>query len=167
MVVSNVSDAYYCFHGAEDYSSAAEQATDQTLKAFLLKKYHSYQAYNATFPQTWHIKDASGVVPSDVCKAYSDFERSVASNEDPIYCLITMLPCEYLWVWLAEQLSPPVSGNVYASWITGNSDPSGAYTMGNFLHAYGQNHTIDESKALDLYRQAMTFEQQNFATATQ
>lgn len=162
----NVSDAYYCFHGAQDYLAAESRATHKTLKAFLLKKYHSYQKFNDTFPTTWHIKDANGIVPSEVCKNYSAFETNVATNEDPIYCLVTMLPCEYLWAWLGEQLSPPATGNLYAPWITGNNDPSGAYAMGNFLNDYQQSFSFDEDKAIQLYTQAMNFEQQNFATAT-
>lgn len=51
----NVSDAYYCFNGAQDYLDAAQRATDPTLQAFLTAKYNSYQKYNATFPTTWRI----------------------------------------------------------------------------------------------------------------
>ena len=162
----NVSDAYYCFNGEQDYLTAQSKATDPTLKAFLLKKYTSYNKYNKTFPTTWHIKDANGIVPSDICKQYSEFESSVAKNEDPIYALIVMLPCEYLWAWIGAQLSPPIEGNLYAKWINGNNDASGAYTMGNFIEQYQQSYSIDENKALTIYTQAMNFELQNFATAT-
>lgn len=161
----NVSDAYYCFHGAQDYLAAESRADDETLKAFLLKKYQSYQKFNDTFAAIWHIKDANGIVPSEACKNYSEFESNVATDEDPIYCLIVMLPCEYLWAWLGAQLSPPVPGNLYAPWIKGNNDPGEAYAMGNFLNEYQQSHTIDTNKAIQLYTQAMNFEQQNFATA--
>ncbi len=161
----NVSDAYYCFNGAEDYLVAEKKATDKALKAFLLKKYISYQNYNQTFPKIWHLKNSEGIVPSKVCKEYSQFESKVAATQDPIYTLIVMIPCEYLWAWLGAQLSPPTSGNLYASWITGNNDPHGAYAMGNFLEAYQKNHTIDEGLAIELYKQAITFEYENFNTA--
>ena len=167
----NISDAYYCFNGADDYFSAANRTSDKILKAFLLKKYHSYKNYNDTFPDTWHLKDADGIVPTEVCKAYSDFESSVAQSEDPIYSLVTMLPCEYLWAWLGRRLAPPKKGNLYAPWINGNNDASGAYAMGNFLNDYQQRHghetiaAIDETKAMALYEKAMNFEFQNFATA--
>lgn len=159
----NVNDAYYCFHGAEDYQLAADKCDEPHLKAFLTKKYESYEKYNAAFPTTWHIKDASGVVPSDVVEKYSSFERTVVANEDPIYALIVMIPCEYLWAWLGAQLSPAKPGNLYASWITENNDPSGAYAMGNFLNDFQQHHEVDEEKAMRIYAQAMSFEQQNFA----
>ena len=93
----NVSDAYYCFHGADDYQTAVGKANSPGLKAFLQKKYEGYESYNATFPTTWHIKDADGIQPSDVCEQYAEFESSVAQNQEPIYTLIAMIPCEYLW----------------------------------------------------------------------
>ena len=163
----NVSDAYYCFHGASDYLTAANKATDPTLKAFLLKKYESYDQYNKTFPKIWHVKDANGVVPSDVCKEYSEFERATITAEDSIYALIVMLPCEYLWAWIGEQLSPAAKGNLYAPWINGNNDPSGAYAMGNFIDAYQKTYSIDENLAMDNYTKAMNYELQNFTVATE
>jgi thiaminase/transcriptional activator TenA len=161
----NISDAYYCFHGAADYLTAANKATHPVLEAFLLKKHKSYQQYNDTFPKTWRIKDASGIVPTEVCQQYSQFESGTASHEHPIYMLVVMLPCEYLWAWLAGQLSPPTQGNLYASWITGNDDPKGAYAMGNFLNDYAKENPLDEDLALKLYTQAMTYEFRNFKTA--
>src|SRR4051794_17467063 len=46
----NVSDAYYCFHGAKDYATAIKRADHPTLQAFLSLKHDGYQKYNATFP---------------------------------------------------------------------------------------------------------------------
>ncbi|MEM9919286.1 MAG: TenA family transcriptional regulator [Bacteroidota bacterium] len=162
----NVSDAYYCFHGADDYQTAASRTNDPILKAFLLKKYNSYKKYNDTFPEIWHIKDADGIVPSKAIEEYSNYERKVVQELDPIYALVVMLPCEYLWAWLGAQLSPAQPGNLYAPWITGNNDPRGAYTMGNFLNAYAHFHGIDNGLAMKVYTQAMQFEYDNFATAT-
>ena len=162
----NISDAYYCFHGAEDYGKAVARATDPVLKAFLQSKYQSYQDFNATFPTTWRISDASSIVPMQVTKEYSDFETMVATTYDPIYTLVAMLPCEYLWPWLSEQIGTPTPGNLYADWITGNGHSSGAFAMGNFLEAYRLQHPIDVAKATDIYTQAMQFEANNFATAT-
>lgn len=164
----NVSDAYYCFNGADDYATAASRAQDPTLRAFLMKKYDSYQKYNQTFPSIWHVRDASGVVPAKVCKEYSEYESVIASHEAAIYCLIVMIPCEYLWYWLANDLSPPKSGNLYAPWITGNDDPAGSYAMGNFIDAYQQENpgAIDVQKAIGFYKTATEYEALNFAAGT-
>ncbi len=163
----NVTDAYYCYEGAQDYLNAESQATDPTLKAFLFKKYESYNKYNQTFTTVWHLRDASGIVPLPSTLAYANFEGDVASHQLPIYTLITMIPCEYLWYWLANQLAPPAPGNIYAPWITGNDYPDGAYAMGNFIATYQQSHNIDENLAMSLYSQAMNYELQNFIAATQ
>ena len=164
----NISDAYYCFNGAQDYQEAESRAQDALLKAFLLAKYKSYDKYNQEFPTVWHLKDAAGVVPTEVCRQYSDFESSIAAHQDPIYAVVVMLPCEYLWAWLASQLAPPSPGNLYAPWITGNHDPSGGFAMGNFIDSYQAQYpdSIDEAQAIAIYTQAMEYEQKNFATAT-
>ncbi len=162
----NISDAYYCFHGAEDYKTAVGRASDLTLKAFLEKKQKSYESFNATFPKTWRVKDTSSIVPTDACKQYANYESSIVTNEEPIYCLVVMLPCEYLWAWLGATLSPAKPDNLYASWISGNNDPSGAYTMGNFIEIYRQYHSLDEDKAIEIYKTAMEHELLNFQSAT-
>ncbi|MDH3892693.1 MAG: TenA family transcriptional regulator [candidate division Zixibacteria bacterium] len=163
-----VSDAYYCFNGAQDYLAAETRTSDPELKAYLLAKYSSYQKYNQTFPDIWHVRDARGVVPLDICKEYSAWESTVASHEDPVYTVVALLPCEYIWYWLANQLAPPTPGNLYAEWITDNDSPKGAYAMGNYLVKYMAENpgVIDETKAIQLYTQAITYEQKNFAAAT-
>ena len=162
----NVSDAYYCFKGAEAYQFAASRAQDIVLEAFLTKKHESYDSYNQTFPKVWHVRDAAGIVPTKVTEQYAAFEAKVAQEADPIYCLIVMLPCEYLWAWLGAELSPAAPTNLYAPWIKGNNYPSGAYAMGNFLDAYQKQYPVDETLASEYYKQAMEFEYQNFAIAT-
>jgi thiaminase/transcriptional activator TenA len=164
----NVSDAYYCFHGLDDYAAAAKRATNPTLKAFLEAKHKTYEKYNTTFPTTWRVRDGASIVPYDITRQYSDFETRVAAQEDPIYSLIVILPCEYLWAWLAAQLAPPAPQNLYASWVTSNEGAHGAFAIGNFLETYRVTNpgSIDPQKALRIYTQAMTFEQQNFAAAT-
>jgi thiaminase/transcriptional activator TenA len=161
-----VNDAYYCYNGAQDYLNAESQAQDPTLKAFLLQKYKSYTRYNQSFTTVWHLRDASGIVPLQATIDYSEFEKNVASHQDPIYTLITMIPCEYLWYWLANQLAPPSPGNLYASWINGNNSAAGAYAMGNFIEQYRATHPVDFTRALNLYSQAMNYELQNFTAAT-
>ncbi|MCF4100020.1 hypothetical protein [Maritalea mediterranea] len=165
----NVADAYYCFNGADDYQAAAAKApSGSALQAFLNKKLAGYQRYNATFPSTWHVASAADVTPPEITKAYSDFERKVVAQYDPVYAIIVMLPCEYLWAWLASQMNSPSSQNVYGGWITGNNDPSGAYAMGNFLVQYQAANpgVIDQTLANNIYAWANFYEYANFSAAT-
>ncbi|MBV9108948.1 MAG: TenA family transcriptional regulator [Gemmatimonadetes bacterium] len=164
----NVSDAYYCFRGADDYKAVVERTADPRLRAFLKSKYDSYLNYNATFPKQWRVRDPASIVPFDICHDYCEFESAVAANDDPIYTLVAMLPCEYLWPWLASQLPQPAPTNLYASWVADNLGFGGAYAIGNFLESYRTRHpgSVDPAKATEIYTQAMNFEHQNFTAAT-
>ena len=164
----NVSDAYYCFNGANDYAKAEKRAEQLGLKSYLTEKQNSYAKYNKEFTKSWHIKDAEGVIPTPVCKDYSDFETKIATQRDPVYCIPLMLPCEYLWSWIASELaeSPPVPNNLYQSWITDNDDPKGAYAMGNFINQEPFKSYINDDEAISIYKQAITYEFKNFKTAT-
>lgn len=169
----NISDIYYCFHGASDYGAAAHRATNNVLKDYFLKKQESYNKYNQSACTTWNLTGSQSVSPTPTTFDYSEFERSVANGsaidgtvKDPIFTLIAMLPCEYLWAWLASQLAPPEPGNIYASWITSNNDPAGAYAMGHFLQDYISENPINEDLATTVYLTAMEYEYSNFHTAT-
>ena len=160
-----VMDIYYCLKGAEDYKTVAARATDPHLKAMLQHKYESYQSYNQTTLETWGLKNADGISPNEAVLAYSALEHEVATQEDPIYTLVAMLPCEFLWYWLSDQLKDDQEGNLYAFWIKGNLDPSGAYAMGNVIESYRKAHPamVDEAKALSIYKAAMEGERNDFA----
>lgn len=175
----NVSDAYYCFNGAEDYFRAVDRVDEypygvlemaETLRFFLIQKGQSYKKFNEeTFPKIWRIKDASGVLPFDATKDYSDFEKKVATEEHPIYTLFVMLPCEYLYYWLAHSIQPDIGDtNLYSEWITGNLHPGGAYAMGNFLDEFMKENpgVINIDKAIEIFIKAMGHEAKNFAAAT-
>ncbi len=169
----NVSDFYYCFHGASDYGTAAHRTTNKILKDYLLKKQQSYNKYNQSACTTWNLTGPQSVAPTPTALGYSKFEQSVANGsgfegtvKDPIFTLIVMLPCEYLWAWLASQLAPSEPGNIYASWITSNNYPDGAYAMGNFLQDYLSKNSINEGLATAVYLTAMEYEYSNFYAAT-
>ncbi|MDJ0628949.1 MAG: hypothetical protein QNJ44_11875 [Rhodobacter sp.] len=165
----NVADAYYCFEGAKDYAVAAARAPAGTpLQAFVEHKLKGYQDYNATFPDTWHVASARDVTPPQITRHYAAFEGQVVRTLDPVYSLVVMLPCEYLWAWLAEQMGTPARTNVYGGWITGNADPDGSYAMGNVLQAYSAAHpgAVDPRLAAAIYGCATYFEYANFAAAT-
>lgn len=163
-----VNDAYYCFNGEQDYCEASKAATDPNVKTFLQQKYLSYSRYNEVFPTIWHVSSAQCAIPNQVTADYSAFETSVAASAvagkfDPVYLLIAMLPCEYLWAWLAQQLAAKrFPNNVYQAWIDDNADPSGAFAMGNFLASY---QGLNQYMAHDFYSKAMQFELDNFLVA--
>lgn len=161
----NVDDGYYCFNGADDYLTASKKAKNELLKFFLKEKYNSYLTYNESFTDTWHIKDASSVIPTSVTKAYSDYERSVVLTKETIYSLVVMLPCDYLWYWFSTKIENKTPNNIYEPWIDDNLDSSSAYAIGNVLNLF--SNEIDIGEATEIYKNAMTFELNNFKQATQ
>ncbi len=163
-----VADAWYCFRGPDIYDEVAKSAKDPTLQCFLREKQKSYKRYNQWFTETWRLRDAGSIEPTNVLYQYADFEERVAREKTPIYTLVAMLPCERLWGWLGSQLSPPNVDNLYASWINDNNDLSGGYQIGNYLEYFAKKHpgAIDEEEAFKIYREAMRYEVENFKSAT-
>lgn len=168
----NISDIYYCHRSAEDYGRAAERTTNIVLKDYLRQKQSSYEHYNRTLCARWNLAGPHSIVPTATALGYTEFETAVANGtskegdvRDPIYALVVMIPCEYLWAWLAAKLTPPSPGNIYANWVTSNNDPKGSYAMGNFLETYISQQPIDESLATKIYQTAVEFEYNNFRTA--
>jgi thiaminase/transcriptional activator TenA len=161
-----VLDAYYCMKGRDDYSAAATHAPDETCREFCMGKVESYDDYNQYYHRTWHIREADSVIPENEIKEYADHEAFVAGNLDTPYLLCAMLPCEYLWTWIANQLDPDVpESSLYRFWVDGNAGtPEGAYQMGNLLESYRRE--IDEKQAMDIYAKSMNCELSVFTAAT-
>jgi thiaminase/transcriptional activator TenA len=160
-----VQDAFYCFKGRDDYSAAATHALDDTCREFLLKKVESYDKYNVYYHQTWHIREAYGVIPGHDIDDYASYEAYVAGNLESPYMFCVMLPCEYLWTWVANRLDPDTpEGSLYRFWIDGNKGiPNGAYQMANILELY-RGH-INEVDANKIFRNAMEYELKVFKSA--
>ncbi|MFV0581621.1 MAG: hypothetical protein ACK5N4_06205 [Parabacteroides gordonii] len=161
-----VQDAFYCFKGRDDYSAAATHALDESCKEFLTKKAESYDNYNVVYHKDWHIREAYGVLPGPEIDGYANYEAYVAGNLESPYVFCVMLPCEYLWNWVANQLDPRTpKESLYRFWIDNNGGiPNGAYQMANMLEQY--RSFVDEAKANEIFRRAMEYELEVFKSAT-
>ena len=91
----------------------------------------------------------------------------MAGHLDSPYLFCVMLPSEYLWNWIANQLLPTASPDgLYYFWIEGNGGtPDGAYQMANMLENYRTQ--TDEEQAKEIFHTAMRHELEVFSTATQ
>lgn len=161
-----VEDAYYCMKGRDSYSAGATHAYDEHCKDFLLAKCESYDNYNQYYHETWHIREAGGVLPGLDIKGYADYEAYVAGNLISPYLFCVMLPCEYLWTWIANTLdSVTPKDSLYRFWIDGNKgEPTGAYQMATILEEY--RSVINEDQAMEIFKKAMEFELKVFTSAT-
>ncbi|MBO5156346.1 MAG: hypothetical protein J6C05_04350 [Prevotella sp.] len=161
-----VQDAYYCFKAQDSYAAAATHAMDEDCEKFMQAKFDSYAEYNKYYHNPWCVREASGVIPGNAIKTYADYEAYVAQHLDSPYVFAVMLPCEYLWNWVANELAKTADPKgLYYFWIEGNGGkPEGAYQMAAMLERY--RNRIDEAKAKEIFRTAMEHEKEVFTCAT-
>ncbi|MFI3322359.1 MAG: hypothetical protein R3Y50_07520 [Rikenellaceae bacterium] len=162
-----VEDVYYCLKGAADYSAAAAACSDMYLRNFLKLKENKYNDYNEIYRTAWHLRDSYGIVPGKSIKNYANYEAYVSGSLDPIYTLVVMLPCEYLWWWIAYQLNNIVKAdNLYRFWVDWNykETPKGAIQMGEYIER--NRSLIDEDLALTIFKTALNHELEVFINAT-
>lgn len=164
-----VQDAYYCYHAQNTLRALMERVDQEAhsgLYDLVKSKVESYDAYNRTFLEDWHIRNTESVIPTETMQRYVEHERRVSLDEDPIYTLVVYLPCYHLWPWFARRLmmSPHYSPGVYQSWPEGIYQGEvesfgGAWLMGNFIEQWKDaGQPFDEALAHDIYRTSMEFE---------
>lgn len=171
------SDSYYCAQSASFYKLASDRAyglNDYALGRFLQKKHEWYKAYNEVFyegvddsnrNESQVIPSPVMPVPSRVILEYVSFQHWVVLKFHPVYTLIVMLPCEWLWAWLTQMLITEVdSSNEFLPWIRYNTDATPAFASANFIDSFMMSHgdIIFPSVADELYRTATAFEIDNF-----
>lgn len=161
-----VQDAYYCISAQNSYAAAATHAMDEQCRNFILGKCESYKEYNESYHTLWHIRDMDGVIPGPEIKDYAAYESYVAGNLDSPYLFCVMLPCEYLWTWVANTLKKSASSDgLYYFWIEENEgSANGAIQMANMLENYREK--IDISQAKGIFRKAMENEYKVFNAST-
>ena len=171
-----VQDAYYCYNAQEtmfDALNRIDRETEPDLFDLLESKVRAYDDYNRTFVEDWHIRNIESVIPTETIRLYSEHERRVALEEDPIYTLVAFLPCFGLWPWFARRLmlSPRYRPGVYREWFEsvyqGDEESFGeVWVIGNFIEEWkSQGKAFDEDLAMDIYRTGMDFELKVFTEA--
>ncbi len=164
----NVLDAYYCYEAAKSIWEGCRksQAADQGLYRLQSRLYNGYAAYNATFYEYWHVLTSKSVSPTDHFREYAAHERAVSLNDEPIYLLAALLPCYYLWYWMADKIhkDPAASPGVYRGWVDGNrGDPLTAYLVDEFINQWRlAGRPFDEAKAIRIFATSMEYESKVF-----
>lgn len=164
-----VQDAYYCYHARDTMNALLDRIDCEAqpeLFDLVKSKADSYDDYNRTFLEDWHIRNTDSVIPAETMRLYVEHERQVACDEEPIYSLAAFLPCYHLWPWFARQLmmSPRYKPGVYRDWFEGVYQGEiesfgGAWLMGNFIEEWKDaGNSFDEGLAHEIYRTSMSFE---------
>ena len=170
--VMNVQDAYYCYRAEETYQtllSVIDPADElmREMRALVEDNFNGYKEYNQTFFDTWRIPTASSVNPTEVFINYAEHEHHIACSCEPIYTLVAMLPCYYLWYWFCSKMYPEMSSNnLYRDWVEGSLSTGSAYRIGNFIDKWQKNQQpFDEERADEIYAASMNYELQVFTEA--
>lgn len=61
----------------------------------------------------------SDITPGPAIEKYLSDYRDIMEKEDPIFFAVALLPCERLWLWLANQLNETCC-NAYFTWKQAN-----------------------------------------------
>ena len=163
-----VMDAFYCYEAAKSIWEVCKKThtTDPQLYALQSKLYNGYTKYNSTFYEHWHILTSKSVSPTDNFRAYAEHERNVALNEDPIYLFPALLPCYYLWYWMANKIAndPSAAPGIYNGWVECNNyEPHSAYLIDDLITQWiSDGREWNEEKAMGIFSKSMEFENKVF-----
>lgn len=164
----NVMDAYYCYEAAKSIWDACRKSkkSDAGLYVLQSKLYNGYATYNSTFYTHWHVLTSKSVSPTENFRRYAQHERKVAETEEPIYLLPALLPCYYLWYWMADKIDKDASAapGVYREWVDGNKyEPHSAYLINDFITQWQKDgKPWDEGKAMKIFADSMECERRVF-----
>ena len=157
-------NAYYGYHSANALETALgrvkaeESPALYLLMADLLQR---YQSYNQGVQKQWCIQDPDAIQATSAFVDYVAVEKEVASREHPVYTLVSLLPCYYLWDWFSGVLldGGMAENNLYRSWLEGLHNPELPQKIGSFLDAWQQQgNPFDAAWATTLFTKAMHYE---------
>lgn len=155
-----VLDSYYCYRGADSYNTALcaiNKDKEPELYDLMSELHKSYREYNVTFFVGWHIRTSESINATKNFIKYAEHEHHVACSIPPIYTLVAMLPCYYLWYWFSdEMLKEMPKDNLYYLWATYCHSANSAYRIGNFIEEWKrQGKEFDETLATNIYTTSM------------
>lgn len=170
-----VQDAYYCYRSAETLNSLLckiDKEKEAELYELADSLYEGYVDYNQTFFTDWHLHTASSITPTDTFRSYSEHEHYVMCAYEPIYTLVALLPCYYLWPWFGKEIksSGGYTPGVYKSWFDGCWDGDSyfdsAYVIGNFIEEWkSKGKEFDEELAKQTFKTSINYELAAFTEA--
>lgn len=67
----------------------------------------------------FHLQGVDGIKVTEAMKGYLAEYQRIMVEEEPIMFAVSLLPCNRLWVWIANQLNIGY-GNAYWSWKKNN-----------------------------------------------
>ena len=159
-----VQDAAYCREVVQGHGTVIQRAQDDALRGFLEQRRNRFKRYTRERGIKWDVDQPPRIELERATKEYIDWEKEVASEYDPLYFVVASIPCSRLWYWLAHKVKPcAVSRNLYQFWIDEHSTGDGGVDLEGFVDEHASS--LDEGKALNVYRKTMIGEVNFFRSA--
>lgn len=169
--ILTVLDAYYCYRAQMTLDSllcVIDREKETELYALSKELYEGYVDYNKTFFYSWHIRTSESVNPTAAFEEYAEHEHHIMCSCPPIYTLVAMLPCYYLWYWFSDRMLTEgiEDDNLYKPWVEDCHSADSAYVVGNFIDSWQkQGKAFDEALATSIYTKSMQCERKVFSQA--
>ncbi|XP_062374111.1 uncharacterized protein LOC134062191 [Sardina pilchardus] len=145
----------------QNLSSSVKKPAD--LRQFFQGRYKSYKSFRDSLLNMYFLKGVSDIKPTPAMRKYlSDYE-TIMKTKEPIYFVVSLLPCSRLWGWLANKVNMTQS-NAYFAW---KKDNMGGNTEKHYKSLINKHiSTADKLiEAFRIFRMQMQNEQNFFASS--
>lgn len=143
-----VQDVIYCWKSTENLKILLADPKNAPYKPFLQGRVDSFSKYTTSLFEQWNIADPAGIKLDEAAQQYTDYQAQVFKNSGIMLAFVSMLPCEMLWIWLANQMKDDVKpSNVYSFWINENAS-DGPGKIATFLDQNSSGINMDDAKII-------------------
>ncbi|XP_021354840.1 uncharacterized protein LOC110451247 [Mizuhopecten yessoensis] len=141
----------------------SKTGSDIPIQTILEQVSAEYQNSYAAMKITWSVQDTTGYNLDPATQAYVSHERTVATDNTPVYTLVAVLARMRLWSWLGGHMQKANMG-VYRRWATLTFDPQNtAYeAVQTALNAAFARNIIDLPTAQNIFDTSMQCERDFF-----
>lgn len=157
-----IQDIHYCWQLHENLQILLNNPKNTDHKHFLENTAKVSHQYMENMLKQHSISNPSEIEVNPNIQTYIDYQKKVILEGDITLSLVSMLPCEMLWAWLANKIKDEMeSGNAYLPWIKEHATESpgiiAKYLNGNILE-------IDLERAKIIFKNCMLGEYNFFAS---
>ncbi|XP_028254851.1 uncharacterized protein LOC114431500 [Parambassis ranga] len=158
-----IQDFYYLVQVTDMLKEMSDKELPEDLSIFMKDRYDSYKKYADATLQQFSLRSVSDITPGPAIEKYLSDYKGIMEEQDPIFFAVALLPCERLWLWLANQLVE-TGCNAYFTWKQANINGHPEDHYRNLLDA---NLTTPEQKAQaeKVFRSQMQNEHDFFASS--
>uniref|UniRef100_A0A3Q2E4C6 Uncharacterized protein n=1 Tax=Cyprinodon variegatus TaxID=28743 RepID=A0A3Q2E4C6_CYPVA len=114
-----IQDIYYLANVTDMLEVMSNKDMPEDLKEFMKGRYQSYDRFRIQMLKTFNLNGVDGIKVTEAMKGYLAEYQRIMVEEEPIMFAVSLLPCNRLWVWIANQLNIGY-GNAYWSWKKNN-----------------------------------------------